>query len=95
MFWQQFLHGLPSIHLEQQDEWQKRIKKKRQHHKINPDPMILIGIQQNQAMMTQSTKKKKAPHWMDCNCQCHGFMAEDEAPACPHCKPKLFPDYEI
>jgi len=44
-------------------------------------------------------KKKKAPNWMDCNCLCHGDWGEVDhsgiAEACPHCKPEMFPDYEV
>jgi hypothetical protein len=38
-------------------------------------------------------EKKKAPNWMDCNCECHGFG--DENISCPHCDPDLYPNYEI
>src|SRR3990167_8206601 len=38
---------------------------------------------------------KKAPHWMDCNCECHGFYGHNEANSCPHCKPKEHPDYVV
>ncbi len=44
--------------------------------------------------MTKKTKKK-APNWMDCNCECHHWFAEDEAKTCPHCRPDLYPDYEV
>jgi hypothetical protein len=39
-------------------------------------------------------KKKKTPHWMDCNCVCHEWF-DAHAPTCPHCRPDLYPDYEI
>jgi hypothetical protein len=43
-------------------------------------------------------EKKKAPHWMDCNCKCHGDWGGDPdeiGVACPHCKPELFPNYVV
>lgn len=37
---------------------------------------------------------KQAPHWMDCNCTCHGFH-DNTGLGCPHCMPKKYPDYEV
>lgn len=42
---------------------------------------------------THPEAKKQAPHWMDCNCVCHGFGAENEANSCPHCQPEKYPNY--
>lgn len=42
--------------------------------------------------------KKKAPHWMNCECKCHGDWGEgyeDSANSCPHCQPEKYPDYEV
>jgi len=40
---------------------------------------------------TTTEEKKAAPHWMDCNCECHGFG--DVNDSCPHCKPDKYPTY--
>jgi len=40
-------------------------------------------------------QKKEAPHWMDCNCECHGFNEDGEDENCPHCMPELYPDYVV
>lgn len=43
--------------------------------------------------------KKKAPNWMDCNCMCHGDWGNPDTDSigktCPHCKPEMYPNYEI
>lgn len=42
---------------------------------------------------------KQTPNWMDCNCMCHGDWGEVDHSTigkdCPHCRPDLYPDYEV
>ena len=51
----------------------------------------------HETIMTKPKKKeekKQAPHWMDCNCVCHGFH-DNTGLSCPHCHPEKYPNYKI
>lgn len=42
---------------------------------------------------TSNTEElKKAPHWTECNCICHGFH-DSTGVTCPHCHPEDHPGY--
>lgn len=56
----------------------------------------LLNNRLNEAMKEGvAPQKKEAPHWMDCNCECHGFNEDGEDENCPHCMPELYPDYVV
>lgn len=42
----------------------------------------------NAKVISNEEKKVVTPHWMDCNCVCHGFH-DNDALTCPHCHPEM------